>query len=71
MLAAVGQVALGVVALHVTVASPDWVKPVLHANVATLSWSSVAEKVTGFPLVGAVGASEHEFTANVHRHVDK
>ena len=65
---AVSQAAPSVVASHATVSSPDRVKPVSHANVATLSWSSVAENTT-VPSLGADGAAEHEFTANVHIHV--
>ena len=65
---AVAQGELEVVASHVTVASPDKVKPLLHANVAMLSWSSVAEN-TAVPSLGADGAAEHWFTANVHTHV--
>ena len=61
---AVCQAASSVVASHATVSSPDRVKPVLHANVATLPWSLVAENAT-VPSAGAGGAAEHEFTANV------
>ena len=63
-LVAAPQGELEVVASHATVASPDRVKPLLHANVAILSWSSVAENTT-VPSLGADGAAEHEFTANV------
>ena len=69
-LVAVAQAELEVVASHATVASPDRVKPLLHANVAMLSWSSVAENTT-VPSLGADGAAEHELTANVHMHVTK
>ena len=65
---AVAQGELEVVASHVTVASPDKVKPLLHANVAMLSRSLVAENTT-VPSLGADGAAEHWFTANVHTHV--
>ena len=63
---AVCQAAPLVVASHATVSSPDRVKPVLHANVATLPWSLVAENATD-PSAGAAGAAEHEFTANVRQ----
>ena len=39
----------------------------MHPNVAILPWSFVAENVTK-PLLGAEGATEQEFTANVHMH---
>merc|ERR1740117_672890 len=63
-LVAVPHGALGVSAAHVTVASPDGAKPVSHANVATLAWSSAAENTT-VPSVGAAGVLEHVFTVHV------
>ena len=67
-LVAAPQGELEVVASHVKVASPDRVKPLSHANVAMLSWSSVAVNTT-VPSLGADGAAEHELTANAHIHV--
>ena len=59
---AVGHAAPFEVASHVSVESPDRLKPVLQAKLATLPSSSLAENVT-VPSVGADGALEHVLTA--------
>jgi len=60
----VGQAALAFDAAHVKVVSPEIVKPLLHANVATLAWLLLSEKVT-VPSVGLLYAPVHAFAVQV------